>query len=226
MLAEIVYPDAQKPMILLREVSSIFTQIPYVSHIYIFGSLVGVHWDRWSDIDMLVVTQKQKQFYEVWEHLHRAKPVLHHHPLSAGLPSGRHILGNVFIDESVFHCLDLNFLTACEHQQPGVLDRFGSLREIYRTTDSMTVQDEDVLSQLQELTDDERRISIGMHFTKKAAKKILRGEPAYDDLKHNSDDLRMIMRNYPADYQVIGGEIGKVAQTYLTIADYLLEKRI
>lgn len=208
----------------MQEVRAILVQLPFVQRISVFGSLAGADWDRWSDIDMLVVTQARGQFLAVWQALHDAKPVLYHYPLSRAEPSGGHMLGNVFVGESVFHCLDLNLLTVHEYRTPGALDRFGALLEVHLAPDIPVIEAEAGMDATQALTPDEDRIATGIHFTKKAIKRALRGYPAHDDLKRCAGQLKAIMQDYPVDYQVVGGNIGKVAQTYLTIADVLLEE--
>jgi hypothetical protein len=206
----------------MQEVIAILARLPFVQRIAVFGSLAGADWDRWSDMDMLVVTQARGQFLAAWQALHDAKPVFYHHPLCRAEPSGGHMLGNVFVGESVFHCLDLNLLSAHEYRTPGALDRFGTLLEVYRAPDTPVIETDADMDVTQTLTPDEDRIATGIHFTKKAIKQVLRGHPAHGDLKRFAGQLRAIMRDYPVDYRVVGGNIGQVAETYVTIADCLL----
>lgn len=220
------YPDATRPATLIDEIKAILTQLPFISHIYVFGSLARREADRWSDIDMLVVTQTHQQFWDAWQHLHSAKPILHHHPFSEVEPIGGHVLGNVFIGESVFHCLDLNFLTTEEHQTHGVGERFGHLEMVYYNLDDLPLAStQDRRPFQQTLTSDEEKISIGIHFTKKHIKKVLRGQPAHDELQKFADGLSVLMQDYSFDYQVVGGKIGEVAEAYLWIADYILRNK-
>lgn len=222
---DLVYPDAARPLALMEEVKAVLTQLLCVSHLYLFGSLAENRWDRWSDVDMLVVTPTKQHIWEIWGVLHQAKPVLHHHPLSAAEPFGVHILGNVFVGESVFHCLDLNFLTLEEYHTPGAMARFNAAKELNRSSASLSATVEEKSLLMQELTADEEQLSVAIHFTKKNIKKILRGYPTYDELQKFATHLRTLLENYSVDYEVVGGKIVKVAEAYLTIAAHLLETR-
>jgi predicted nucleotidyltransferase/metal-responsive CopG/Arc/MetJ family transcriptional regulator len=220
-----VYPDATRLTALFEEIKVILAQLSFVSHIYVFGSLARQESDRWSDIDMVVVTRTYQQFWDTWQHLHNVKPVLHHHPFSEVEPIGAHALGNVFVDEAVFHCLDLNFLTTYEHQTPRAMERFGHLEMVYNHPNEVRSSTQDHRHFRQTLTPDEQKIATSLHFTKKNIKRVLRGQPAHDELRKFADSLRILMQVYSFDYQVVGGELGKVAQTYLLIADDVLRNK-
>ena len=223
MPTDLIYPASDRPPALLTEITEIIARLSFVKHIYVFGSLVGDDWDRWSDIDMIVVTQFQSQFWNVWETLNSAKPIVHHHPLTYGDISGAHMLGNVFVDDAVFHCLDLNFFTMVEWEKPETSDRFGAMRELYHDARVRKINHDNQACVTQELALGEQQISIHIHFTKKAIKQILRGRENFTDLQKYTNQLKIIMQKYTFDYQVTGGNIGSVAKTYLSIADYLLK---
>ncbi len=217
-------PDAERLHEFLIELTSIFSSIAYVSRVYTFGSMARGDWDRWSDIDLLVVTLAEGQFRTVWEALHAARPVVHHHPFSAAEPSGAHALGNVFEGESVFHCLDLNLMTQDDADAPGALARFGPLQELYRATSADPADAIDHMPFLQELTPEEEAISVNMHFTKKNVKRLLRGQDVRAEVQKHAALLRTRMSRHLRDYRVAGGNIGYVAHTYLAIADELLSE--
>ena len=225
MKSHLISPNPKRLQTLLTEIVDIVSNLSFVKHIYVFGSLVGDGWDRWSDIDMIIVTQCQSQFWDVWTTLNAEKPILHHHPLSRAEPSGVHILGNVFVDEAIFHCLDLNFFTMVEWEKPETSDRFGAMRELYHDVTVRKTSHDNKTCVTQELTLDEQQISIHIHFTKKAIKRILRRQENFTDLQKHTNQLKVIMQNYAFDYQVTGGNIGSVAKTYLSIADYLLKNQ-
>lgn len=222
-----LYPDADRPRSLMQEIRLIVSGLSFVSHIYLFGSLVRGEDDRWSDIDMLVVTQTYTQFVDVWRCLNDAKTILHHHPFTIADPAGGHALGNVFVGEAVFHCLDLNFLTLEEYRDPSMVERFGRLDEVYINADVSSTAGQVVPGDFQQaLTKDEERISFSMHFTKKHLKKVLRGQAAHHDLERSAERLRLVMQDYSADYEVVGGRIGQIAQAYLMMADEVLANRL
>ncbi len=221
MIHNLVFPDATRPETLLEEITALLVQLPFILRIYIFGSLTTTSWDQWSDIDLIVVIQAQKHTWDVWNAIHEAKPILYHYPLSHSEPNGLHLLGNVFQDESVFHCLDLNLLTIYEHDRPGAMERFGPLRELHHHP-ILTAEPPNIPPDTQLLTVQEERIAIAIHFTKKHIKRVLRGEPVHDDLSKWVEHLRTIIGEFSFDYEVVGGKIGKVAKTYLQIAGLVL----
>ena len=224
MTHDLLYPNETRPHTLLEEVNTILMRLPFISHVYVFGSLVDADWDRWSDIDMIVVVQALKHTWDVWNAIHQAKPILHHHPLSYGEPNGLHLLGNVFVDESVFHCLDLNILTIYEHDRESALERFGTVRELYHNP-SLMAEPPGARSEItQQVTVEEEHIATAIHFTKKHIKQTLRGESVQDDLRKRTEHLRSVMEDFTFDYEVVGGKIGKVAETYLRIANMVLQK--
>lgn len=222
MTDELLYPDPARPQTLMQEITTHLAKLPYVERIFVFGSLARQESDRWSDIDMLVVTPDQAQFCLVWEALNQAKPVIHHHPLTIQ-SSGRHALGNVFVGESVFHCLDLNFMTRADAQVFGSLDRFSTLIEVY-AGEAQQLDGENGDCTSQELTPDEERIAYAMHFTKKNLKRMLRGSPDPEELRRYLIILKQTMQDYPADYRTTGGQIGQVAHAYIRLAEELIRK--
>ena len=222
MLTESVMLNPARPHELMLELKAIFSSVIGVSRLYAFGSMARGDWDRWSDIDLLIVTAFEGQFLGVWEAFHAAKPVIHHHPFSRAEPSGAHALGNVFEGESVFHCLDLNFLTEAEANMSSALERFGPMKELYRFETPAASDALDETPFIQELSPAEEAISFNIHFTKKNVKRLLRGHDVRAEVNKYADLLRRQMAVYPPDYRVVGGNIGYVAHTYLAIVDELL----
>lgn len=225
MVKELIRPEVSRPATLMKEITAILSQLPFVSHILIFGSLARNEADRWSDIDMLVVTKTHQQFWDAWQQLHDSLPILHHHPFAELESGGAHALGNVFVDESVFHCLDLNFFTIDDYQRPGITERFGHLDQIYHNPDAGSSTSQHPSQFQQVLTSDEEKISVEMHFLKKNIKKVLRNQPAHHEVKKFADRLSTIMEDYTFEYEVVGGKIGKLAEIYLTIAECLLDDK-
>ncbi len=222
----LVYPDAERLQAIVSIVTHCLSALPYVTHIDVFGSLARGDADRWSDIDLIVVTRKKADFLRCLQTLHNTKPILHHNPLSQADPNGYHALGCVFVDESVFHCVDLNFFTREEYTKPETTRRFGARRTLYSAHTAVSQKgdsDGEPSTDTQTLTADEQRIAVAIGFTKKNAKKVLRGEEAHDNLKRFARTLTQTMQDYPVDYRVVGGNIGIVAGHYVTIAETLLD---
>lgn len=218
----LLYPEPKRPLEILDEITNLLAKLPFVSHIDVFGSLARGGWDRWSDIDLIVATQTQAQFWQVWKTLHAAKPIVHHHPLSKADPTGVHILGNIFADESPLNCIDLNLFTQATYQNLDNLERFGILKSMHHQEVAAATHANDALVE-QILTPEEKVISVALHFTKKSLKQVLRGQPAQDVLKHRTDHLRTTMQRYSFDHEVVGGNIGQVAHMYLAMAETALK---
>lgn len=223
-LANLVYPDQNALARLLKELTEFFAQFPSVNRIFIFGSMARGNWDRWSDIDLLIVTRASSaQQWEIFDSLCQSKPILHHHAFIAMKPSGGFVPGIVFEDESVFHMLDLNFVSLAQYQSPQALARFGKFRELFTAgEDCLELERENGTCFKPPIENpDEQRIGAGIHWTKKAVKKSLRGSDNIDELVTTSAHLKEIMLDFPEDKTMPGGNICHLARQYIKIADFL-----
>lgn len=218
-------PDALKR--LFGDVTDTLTQAEYVRKIMCFGSVARGTPDRWSDIDLLVVTETRPQFLDVLRCIETVKPILHRNHFVAHMePAGGHVLGMTFQGESVFHCIDLNLLTSQEYQTDTALKRFGVIKTLYTSDQPMTAAIVDETSVESEVEDPhEARIKVAVHFTKKAVKKVLRGEADLEDLRQRSAALQQVMADYPSDLMINERHIGRLAHAYLNIAARLLQMR-
>ncbi len=219
-MGDIIQPDPTGPLRLMKEITGFFSRLDYVLYVEVFGSLARDDWDRWSDIDMIVVTDNRSQFRAAFDNLCQHKAVLYHGPFTPNVdPCGGRILGIVFENESVFHCLDLNFLTITEYQTKGSLSRFGCTRQLYSSTGAQApIVDNDYLSG--EIEDPvENRISTAVHFTKKNAKKVLRGGKDVAELHRWSKQLKAAIQDVEPESRQ---EIIYLARSYIKIADALI----
>ena len=220
---DLIYPDQNALTRLLKELTEFFAQFPSVKRIFTFGSMARGDWDRWSDIDLLIVTQAgSEQQWQIFNNLDQFKPILHHHAFILIEPSAGFVPGVVFENESVFHMLDLNFISLTEYKSPQALERFGKLRELF-TSDENQLEKGEVFPHIPDLeSPDEQRIGAGIHWTKKVAKKILRGSGYIDELAVTTTRLKEIMLDFPEDKPMPGGNICYLARQYIKIADFLL----
>jgi predicted nucleotidyltransferase len=217
-----LYPDAERLPHLANELSSFFARMPSVVRVMVFGSLARGEADRWSDLDLIVVTSSRAHFQPVFARLPQFKPIMHHTPFTLHTDSdAAYVLGIVFTGESVFHCLDLNFLTAAQAQMPGALQRFGVLQTLYTREAEGTVIYEPVPPRPAE-DPVEKRINEAMHFTKKALKKLLRGKGTREELRPFADHLKSVLDDYPEGIIVPGGSIGLLAHSILDLAEVAL----
>ncbi len=213
-------PDALVDLVLW--VTDLLTGLPFVHEIRCFGSFARGNWDCWSDIDLLVVTDTRDQFLDLLGHLEAIRPIVHRNHFVAFPDSGgAHILGILFAGCSVFHCVDLNLYTFEEARMLGRLDRFGSMKVLYRVESQPTAIEARSLVVSEPEDPGEATIKVAIHFTKKAAKQVLRGIDAQADLRHHASALRQIMNAYPPDLVIGGRQIGLLAQSYLEIAQLL-----
>jgi hypothetical protein len=217
-------PDPDGPQRLADEITAFFSQLDFVQRVMAFGSLAGQRWDRWSDLDLIVVTASHTQYRMVFHRLCAHKPVVHHGVFTSCVePAGGYVLGIVFEGESVFHCLDLNFLTLAEYRALGTLDRFGATRDLYVNEAGWADEaDEPPQHRVALQHPDEARIYDAIHWTKKSAKKMLRGQDTRHELRACAERLRAVMNDYPDSPLFPGGDICRLAHTYLLIADQLL----
>jgi predicted nucleotidyltransferase len=220
-----LYPNEDRLPHLGSELCRMFSQMPGVVRVIIFGSLARDEWDRWSDLDLLIITASADQFWPVFSQLVQLKPVLHHSFFTLRAEGdGAYVLGNVFVDESVFHCLDLNFLSFAQFQERDALHRFGPTRTLYRSDNTPYGFVSDAPQAPETLHDDpiEKRINDAMHFMKKALKKVLRQKATDSELRPLVDHLSTILKDYPEDIVVPRGHLGYLAHTYVKIAEALL----
>ncbi len=219
-----VYPDVNASVRLVREMTDFFQGFLFVNRVLVFGSFAVGSWDRWSDIDMLIVTDSSSsQYWQLFDALQQHKPILHHHTFTPYVePAGGNVLGIVFQDESVFHNLDLNFMSLREFLVPSNLERFGYTKELYRAKDRIWINQDSTSYPAVDVNLDERRIGIGIHWTKKAIKKRLRGADDVDSLTTASARLKEIMQGFPKDIPMPGGNICRLARLYIKIVDQVL----
>jgi hypothetical protein len=127
-----LYPNLQRVNQLLLTMTGFFAVQPDVYEVLVFGSLVTDDYDRWSDLDMLVVTATAEQQRPLFEKLKKTHPMHYHRVfMRDSVSSGSYVSGCTFVGESVFHTLDLNFMDLAERQSPGSLDRFGEIRQLH-----------------------------------------------------------------------------------------------
>jgi hypothetical protein len=221
---DLLYPNPNRTEELLHDFNEILSQLSFVRRVMIFGSHARHEQDRWSDLDMIVVTNRRQDFVTVYETLCQHKPIVHHNPLTPQVePCGGHLLGVIFEGESVFHNLDLNFLLVSEYQLPNALDRFGRIKTLYKADKQFeTPEDEPTMISPRIENPDEIRISNALHWTKKSVKKALRQGTSLEDVKTRRDALKQVMDGYDEDIVLPNGNITRIAKTYIQLADLLL----
>ena len=225
MKTNLAYPDKQASLRIIEELTILFAQFDFVSHIFLFGSYARGSWDRWSDIDFLLVTGGGfAQQWQLFTALQRQKAVLHHHTFTPKVePCGAHVLGIVFRNESVFHNLDLNFLSVTEFESQKNLARFGQLKRLYFSNNCQTKIDEVTHVPDFAIDPQERKIGNRLHWTKKAIKQTLRQKSAPTELQRQLLLLDEMMKTYPEDKPMLGGNICQLARIYLEIGHLLLD---
>ena len=216
-------PDPLGPRRIAEELTALFASLRYVFSVQTFGSLARDDWDRWSDIDLLLVTASRAQFRAAFDHLCEQKSVVYHAPFAPRVePSGGRVLGITFEGESVFHSLDLNFLTAGEARTIKAWERFTPNKTVYtaaHTVTQMPGEKEPEPDPEENLV--ERRITTAQHFTKVHAKRILRNKhPDRYELQRWSDDLRTALQ--APGVEDLGEGVRRLGRSYLEIAEAVL----
>ena len=233
----LAHPNVNAASRLMQETTDHFASYPFVNHVLLFGSFARGESDRWSDVDMLVVTNGgTSQQWQLFDGLRQHKPILHHHIFTPHAePAGGNVLGIVFKNESVFHNLDLNFMSLTQFSLQNSLDRFGPTKKLYasnshnmsfpRRRESTNLASLDTHPHTHDMlviSSDETRIGMGIHWTKKAIKRVLRGDGNIDELIKAFARLKEIMQDSPKDMPTSRGNICRVARTYIKIADQVL----
>jgi Nucleotidyltransferase domain len=215
----LLYPPAGRPAQLAALLCGFFAALAPVRRVVVFGSQATGGGDRWSDVDLLVVTPQLSDYRQVLAALHAYKPIVHHAPVRPSTDHpGLHALGIVFADESVFHSLDLNFMALAAYQAPGALRWFGLTRECYAADGPDPVSESEAAPALPPPDLDELAIDAANYWTKRAARRVLRGQGSRDDLARRARDLGALARCAPADCSMPGGNPCRLARTYLAIA--------
>jgi Nucleotidyltransferase domain len=210
---KLAFPDPNRAHRLTEELTSFLADLPYVERILLFGSRARHTADRWSDIDVVVVTRSTSDSWLLYKALGNSRPILYHHPLTPHVePCGGNLLGAVFFGESVF---------------PEAIKRFGEFHELY-VCDPHNLAIPTVTGETQSpichdpVTPDEERIGIALHWAKKAVKKFLRGTGSQAELLQTSNTLKQVLQDFPNGLPLPNGDICQLAQTYLNIAGDLL----
>ena len=220
---DLLYPAPERPAQLAALLCAFFAGLPLVRRVVVFGSQATGGGDRWSDVDLVVVTPQLADYRHVLAALGAYKPIVHHAPVrpSPDHP-GLHALGIVFAGESVFHSLDLNFMALAAYNTPGSLRWFGPSRECYAAQAAAPVGGADTAPVLPPPDPTELSIDAANYWTKRAARRVLRGQGSRADLARRSSELRAILRGFPPDCAMPGGDPCAPARTYLAIAEALL----
>jgi hypothetical protein len=220
-----LYPDPENNQTLLHTLLQTLGSHPEVQQTYIFGSFARQQKDRWSDIDLLVVTEEREQFGAIYETLMVRKPVLYRSTFTPlAVPSGGRVLGIVFAGESVFHSLDLNFMTAAEFAAEDALKRFGVMEACTTAPAASSALPTSLLVEDFE-PDDEKRIADSLHFVKKTLKRRLRGTGSDDELANWLLSLRASLQHNTPIADNPRGDIISVAQAYADMAAAWLRSR-
>jgi hypothetical protein len=222
-ITDLLYPAPQRPAQLAALLGGFFAGLPLVRRVVVFGSQATGGGDRWSDVDLVVVTPRLADYRQVLAALGAYKPIVYHAPVrSSPDHPGLHALGIVFAGESVFHSLDLNFIALAAYHTPGSLRWFGPSRECYAAQDAAPVGGTDSTPVLPPPDPMELSIDAANYWTKRAARSMLRHRGSRADLERRSRHLEEIMRDFPPDCALPGGNPCRLARTYLAIATALL----
>jgi nucleotidyltransferase-like protein len=221
--ADRLYPDPARPATLATALCAWFANLPYVQRVAQFGSLVQGTADRWSDLDMLVVTARRRDCRDALAALHEHKPFLYHAPVrKSEKHPGANALSITFAGESPFNCLDLNFIALPDYAAPNSVDWLKPVRDCYVAPIggfAAEAGDDYAVDELDEL---EMAIDGACFWTRRAAKGLLRGKSGRDLLARRHEELVAALRGTPEDCAMAGGNICRAGRVWLAIAAVLL----
>ncbi len=231
-IAPLLLPDADRPVQLAEELCRFFAALPTVADVLLFGSVAREAADRWSDMDLLVVTTAVPNPPALLHALNRYLPVLHHAPArpSQDHPGG-HMIGTVFQQESVFHALDLNFVSLNDCYSWDAYRWFGPLRDASGAADVGTATPADGSVQHRPSKDlitwpvrdpDELQINEAMFQLRRAIKKVLRKQSDLAHLVAKYNRLTEATANLPENCVYPDGNICQLAYIFRELAAYLL----
>lgn len=216
-------PDTERHRALSDAIVKTLAALPYVHQIYLLGSLARDEADRFSDIDLLAITQTRPQFRAAFDALRSVHATIYHAPFTPDDSTGGHALGCIFEGESIFHSLDLYFMTTGEQRAYQALDRFGDTRSVYERDGFETTITGELTVTGDPTSDDEQTILAAMQPVREAIKARLRGDQNHAVLRQHATRLYMTMQAFPADMRTANGEIGRIAKTYVKIVRKLLK---
>ena len=220
------YPDQFGPRRLSELFCRFFAGFSCVRRRLLIGSLARGDWDRWSDVDLLLVVDTiPGDCYGLFAGFLREFPLVHHGFLASD-PSGKTacVLGNAFQDESPFHVLDLNFVSAQEFDPATVRERFGAMKEAPAATVRGAKEARCRGNPTAPWTEDEQRVWSAMHWVHKNVKKRHRGQASLEAVAKATGDLRTTLAAYPGGVRTPNGSITSVAAAFLPYADDLLSR--
>jgi hypothetical protein len=188
-----------------------------------FGSLVQGTADRWSDLDMVVVTARRGDSRAALAALNAHKPFLHHAPVrKSEKHPGANALSITFADESPFHCLDLNFIALADYATPNAIAWLEPVRDCYVAPTRRIAAEAGDGYPFDELDALEMAIDGACFWTRRAAKGLLRGKSGRDLLARRHGELGAALRGTPDDGAMAGGNVCRVGRVWLAIAAVLL----
>ncbi|MCP5094890.1 MAG: nucleotidyltransferase domain-containing protein [Chloroflexi bacterium] len=217
--------NTKSPIILRDRLVQHLAQFALIQKIYTFGSFARADWDAWSDIDLLLIASRNPTMSELLDNLSSFQILMHRSNFAAQVqPAGGFLLGVLFDGESIFHNLDLNFMTMTQHSTFQNLERFGKLELLYENTEKAIPSTFDVERQYDDysLVQHEQQLEYAIHWTKKAVKRVLRGDTETEELHQTSANLGQLLST-PNEQWSARGDVCKVAQTFFNIAKELLE---
>lgn len=218
-----LYPDPARPATLAAELCAWFATLPYIHRVAQFGSLAQGTADRWSDLDMFVVTARRGDIRVALAALNEHKPFLHHAPVrNSEKHPGANALGITFAGESPFNCLDLNFIALADYATPDAIDWLEPVRDCYVTPAGSSAAEAGDDYPFDELDPLEMAIDGACFWTRRAAKGLLRGKSGRDLLERRHSELVTALRGTPDDCAMAGGNVCRVGRVWLAIAAVLL----
>lgn len=209
---------------LQEELASIFETHHGVEQIFAFGSIPEDRFDKYSDIDFLIITKDDStDAGDLYHHLIQYKPVLCRGPFGRDArPCGNYVLGIVFSDESIFHKLDLNCLTVNEFKNSSNLERFGFIQKVLPSKKVILQKKNTSSFNVIELTDKEFEFNEYLFFINKAIKLFFRGKGKVENVRKRSELLQHALDSMVFPKRLEVGDMKQLAYEYLDVSQTVL----
>lgn len=216
-----LYPELHHNRALMKRLTAFFAVQPAVYEVAVFGSLAADLADRWSEVDLIVVTAYMGDQLPVFARLRGTLAVVYHRPFmrDTHVP-GAYVSAMLLAGESPFHLVNLHFLSLAERANPSALERYRGLRQLHRM---LTVPWPPVPTTYDPVpneaeTVDEARVYAATNTLRRMLRQVLRRQVAPADLGVPVAALRGLLADYPDGLPTAHGDVCAVAARYLDMA--------
>jgi hypothetical protein len=212
-----LYPQLQQNRELVKRLTGFFAVQPQTYEIAVFGALAADTADRWSAVDLIVVTAHTEDQPTLFATLRDHHTVIYHRPFMRD-PNGpgAYVYGVLLAGVSPFHLVNLHFLTLTERNQPEIRSRYYGIRRLHQmiVAPSPTPAQATTLPAEAE-TVEEARVYDATNSLRRALRQVLQQHSRPDTLNAPRTQLETILASHPNGIPSLHGDVCVLAQHYL-----------